>query len=275
MDVVIIMFYVILNKQEQMQPGPVGTFLGKYLKVPLIDSMRMAKKAWGFLGERMEEAEANDMASAAVSAGLDARVIQEWQIPGLPEDKNVRSAHLTDDHFCFTLGSESTIREMPWDHICLLSAVGLNEEVRTTKTVEQGPSMQKRMVNMGITMATGIPVGFLKNKKKVDKTEISTEFFLYLDVFTKMPNPQVPEGHTIGCLHIDAQGFNFSYLADRKLPNIFGNFKLLIKDISDRSTAAVKNRGLNVMLANQPMNTQGYESYRDVDKEAKWLLAIT
>ena len=75
-------------------------------------------------------------------------------------------------------------------------------------------------------------------------------------------------------LRVDALHFDYSYLKERKLYQLMGNFKLLIVDLVKAAPEAVQNLGTKVLLEGKPIQTMGYNSLADLERETRWLLTL-
>ena len=53
-----------------------------------------------------------------------------------------------------------------------------------------------------------------------------------------------------------------------------GNFKVLVSDFVQEAPQAWRNHGTRVLLENKPLQTMGYESLEDLERESRWLLTL-
>lgn len=263
-------FSVLLSRPEHLQFDKISQILSADQGVPLFDARRLAKRCWGFLGERLEEPRARLLVTRATEAGLGTLLLEENEIASPPTPQNVHAAQCSADGLRYRTGSSETEHLQPWSDLALLCAAGLTEQIVTRKTVKEGPSGKEQLARAGISMITGIPIGMGK-KREVQKVTQEQRFFLYMDLFFR------PSAETPGtALHVNGDEFNFSGLGDRKQPNVLGNFRLLLQDI-DRfaSGPTLRNRGAAGILAGQPFNTLGYDAAADFEKERRWLFTLT
>jgi hypothetical protein len=263
------LYDVILSHPDDLQLDKIAEILSKTFKVPLIDARLQARKSWGFLGERMEEGQARLLSAEAARLGLNTLRVAETSTERMPAPQNVRSARCADDGFYFNVGTDSHEKGFPWDKVRLFCAAGLREEFTVTKTVKEDPTGTQQLMGIGLTMTSGLPIGGGKGKE-MQKAVKQAEISLFADVFVGGGS----EGSALLRLHINAEGFNFGYLGNRKEPHVLGNFRLLLKDIAKGAGQALRNKGAQIILAEQPLNTQGYDSRADYEKECRWLLSL-
>jgi hypothetical protein len=261
------MHAVLLARPEQLQYDAVARFLAAYRGVPLFDARIAAKHSWGFLGEKLTEEEARRLADAASAQGLEAAVVPEAKAGPLPDPLPVHELRCSPEALAYTVGTSPEERRAPWDSVAVASAVGLREEFRSQKTVQEGPSQGQRLASLGITLATGIPIHIGGKKKEVVKNVVKADFFLYMDVFLRV-------GPAYSRLHVDAQKFRFTYLGERRQPAVLGNFRLVLEDLARYAPGARLNKGVRTSLAGQPFLAAGYDSMADYEKECRWLLAL-
>src|ERR1017187_3776655 len=99
----------------------------------------------------------------------------------------------------------------------------------------------------------------------VEKTTQTSDLLFYVDLLYKNPARR---------LRIDAQHFDYSYLKERKLYFILGNFKVLIEDLVHAAPTARRNHGTRVLLENQPIQAMGDESLDDLDRATRLLRTL-
>jgi hypothetical protein len=99
----------------------------------------------------------------------------------------------------------------------------------------------------------------------VEHTVENNELMFFLDLVFKDPALR---------LRIDAQSFDFSFLRERKVYNVLGNFKVFVADLAKAAPGAMLNRGARVLVGNKPVREMGYLELEDLDKETRWLLTL-
>ena len=260
-------FYVLLSRPDQFLPDKVTELLARAMKVPAIDARRMARRSWGFLGERMEEDAAKALVLEATRAGMDTLLLDESELALNVPVHRLSSGRCAEDGFRFTTGTDPVEKSVPWSGVRALCAAGLREEWSQTKTVKEGPTAQQKLIGLGITLATGLPVSVGKSKE-VKKVTKESEFFLYMDLFVS----GMGEGPVH--LHARAEEFNFAGLGERMRPDVMTNFKSFLQDLAARSSGAFRNKGFQTLLAGQPFSLMGYDGSDDYRKEGLWLATL-
>jgi hypothetical protein len=239
-------FAVILKRLEQREPVVIAKALAAARKTPLQDQMNAAKGAWGIVGENMSAEEAQRLVEDLSQAQLESRVVPT--LAPLPE-------------------AQPLVRWEPGitDQLALVAAAGFSVTSTTTKTVKESPGVAQKIVNMGILLTTGLPIKVGGKERTVEKTQTQSEQVFYVDLLYKAPARR---------LRIDALRFDYSFLKERKLYQVFGNFKQLIADLVQAAPGAWRNHGTRVLLEGKPIQTMGYESLADLERETRWLLTL-
>ncbi len=258
-------FSVLLAKPELPPLDKIAEILARFVQGPLFDARQKAKNAWGFLGEKLSDAEAARLAALAAEAGFETRVLPADRLAALPSPVPVHWLRATPEALFYTTGSTSDEKSYAWDRVRLLAAAGLKEQITITKTVKEGPSPQERAVKIGLSLA-GIPMGF-GGAKEVKKTVQETELFLHLDVF-------VDGDEGPARLHVNAQQFNYAVLGEARTTNTFGNFRMLLQSLDRFAGSAFRNKGARGILSGQPLSQSGYEGHVGYEKEILWLLSL-
>ena len=153
----------------------------------------------------------------------------------------------------------------PWSRVAILGVAGFTQKTVRKVKVEEGPGLGRKALNLGITLATGMPVGLGGGKKEVEKTVESSDLVFYLDLILADPPRR---------LRIDAQDFDYSCLGARKSYSALINFRQLVQDLADRAPKARRNWGAQVLLDCRPVREMGYESLEDLERECRWLATL-
>ena len=243
---------VLLGSPEDFELLEIARVLAGVLKVPLQDATTRAKRKWGILVENVDSSEAGRLAGQFQEAGLPVKVVPQDSLAILPEPQILSRT-----------GGE-TLEKIAGERISLVAAAGFKRISTTTTRVEEGPGAGVKALKLGILVTTGLPLP-LGRKRVVEKTQEQSELVFYLDVFLNNPP---------GRWRVDAQSFDYSFLKERKLYQILGNFRLLVGDIAARTPNALRNRGTRILLENKPIREMGYESLRDLEQESRWLLSL-
>lgn len=236
-------YAVLLADASGFKPGALAQALGPALKKPAQDLIVPVRKGRGLLADDLSQEEAQRVAQALAEKSVTALAVPRGLLEDLPKAEPLKTLN------------EPVAPEL------LAAAVFKRTTSRTVK-VEEGPSMGKRAVQLGITLATGLPVGLMGGgKKEVERTIESSDLAYVLDV--------VAGGRR---LRVDAEDFDFSCLGERKGYDAPGNFRRLIEVLAP--SARLVNEGARALLASRPLRELGYESAEDLDAEERWLLTL-
>lgn len=233
----------------------------------MFDTRVMARHSWGFLGSGLTESDAKIIVSLAGEMGIKTLLLEDEKVAVIPEPDLVNAVSCEKDAFYFMTGLEPGGVKIQWKDICLFSAICLNEDTMVEKTVKEGRTKTQKIMSLGITMTTGIPIKIGKDRE-VSKQVAGRELHFFADIFINNPDAAARR------LHIDAEKLDFSYLSARIMPNVMGNFNLLVRDIAGQSTSSIMNKGVRTLLAGQPFTAAGYSSRADYEKECRWLLTL-
>ena len=239
-------FAVILTRPEQREPMALARALAAIRKTPVQDQVMPAKNGWGIVAENVGAEEAQRLVESLSQAGLESKVVPS--MASLPE-------------------AQALTRWDPaiLEQLALIAAAGVTVTSTTTKTVKEGPTAAQKILSTGILLTTGLPIKIGGKERTVQKTQQLSDLAFFVDVICKDP---------LRRLRIDAQHFDYSFLKERKLYFLMGNFKLLVGDLAQAAPAAWRNHGARVLLENQPIQTMGYDSLADLERETRWLLTL-
>ena len=239
-------FAVILKRHDQRDPLAVAKALAALRKTPLQDQISAAKKGWGIIAQDIVAEEANVLVEGLAACGLESLCLPTASLIQLPPAEPAR-------RFEAALAN----------HLVLVCAAGITVTSTTTKTTQEGPSAAQKILSTGILLTTGLPIRIGGKTRAVEKTQQHSDLAFYLDLLYEQP---------LRRRRIDAQHFDYAYLKERKLYYVLGNFKQLVGDLVQSAPEAWRNHGARVLLDNKPMQTMGYESLADMERETRWLL---
>ncbi len=217
-------------------------------KTPLQDQMILAKSCWGILTDNLSRAEADVLAQALRQSGVKTVICQTSSIVRLPAAEELTS-----------------IPSFPAAKPVLVASAAITITSTTTKSVKEGPSAAQKILSTGIMLTTGLPIRIGGKERTVDKTQHQSDLMFYLDLLYKNPPRR---------LRVDAQKFDYSFLKERKLYSVLGNFKLLVGDVVKAAPEAWQNHGTRILMEGKPLQTMAYESLADLDRETRWLLTL-
>jgi hypothetical protein len=241
-------FAVLLARPEAKDPVALAKALAAARKTPLQDQMVIAKSCWGILAENVGEKEATALIQSLKQSGVESIICPTASMAALPNAELAK-----------TFESLATAKPV------LIAAAAITTTSMTTKHVKEGPSAGQKIASMGIMLATGLPIKIGGKERTVDKKETHSDLVFYLDVVYQSPARR---------LRVDALHFDYSFLKERKLYQLMGNFKLLVGNVVKTSPEAVQNHGTKVLLEGKPIQTMGYNSLSDLERETRWLLTL-
>lgn len=253
---------VLLSDPTGVETGALALFLSAEKKIPLIDAQRLARHAWGFLGQGLEESSARALVHSAEAAGIKTCAVRDDAVPLLSAPAPAHGARFDEDRVTFAVGIPSAPRSVDLSKIKLLSVACLRRDTYVTKTTTEEVSAGRRLAGLGIMLTTGIPVG-LGKRKETQKTVAETEWVLFLDVFG--------DG---GRWRVVPAGFDFFGLGSEKVSVGSENLRRLFLLFHKRAPSAMLNRGARWWLEGRPLNAAGYDEMTDVDQESRWLLTL-
>lgn len=257
-------YAALLLKPEYLQIPKMAAALARFKKIPLPDAAPMARACWGIVENGLDKEKAEELCARLAEAGLGGLAVPqnllEEDIAALPLSK---IEFLEGKLRAFLKSGEE--KWIEFNSISLLAAAIFKKTTTTLVKTSDGPTAAQQAVNMGLMLATGIPIKVGAKKKETLKAVEQSDLVYYLDLCQLEPACR---------LRIDAQHFDFSCLKERMDYNIFGNFKTLISQAAQRTPGALKNKGALVILENKPIASMGYESLKDLEKESRWLLTL-
>jgi hypothetical protein len=239
---------VVLTKRELPEPMVLAKALAAARKTPLQDQVRTAKKAWGIVAENVKEDEAKTLVERLDACGIASAAMPMPALVPLPE---VRALKQWDPSLT--------------DGAVLIAAAGMTVTSTTTQMVKEGPSTSQKILSTAIMLGTGLPIKIGGKERTVEKRQEVSDRLFYADLFYKDP---------LRRWRVDAMHFDYSFLKERKLYQVFGNFKLLVSDFAQAVPPAWRNHGASVLLEGKPIQTMGYESIADLERECRWLLTL-
>lgn len=249
---------VILSKPEGLETPDVAKALAKHRKAPLLDVLPAVRRSGGILAEGVSEEAACAEAEALTAAGIPAMALACSELAILPAPVEVPRLELGGTSLSWSGGSR------PWDKLRLIAAAGLTEtRVKTIKT-EEGPSVGEKAARIGLTLATGLPMGLGKSKE-VEKRVESSDLLFFSDLIVVEP---------LARLRIDAQRFDYSVLGGAMGLSTLENFKRVLAALRARVPGARLNRGARILLENKAVREMGYDSIDVVERETRWRVTL-
>src|SRR6185312_12866758 len=78
-------FAVLLSKPEDRDPMVLAKAMAAARQTPLQDQVIAAKNGWGFLAEKLSEAEAQSFVQTLRSSGIESRAVPTGSVAVLPK----------------------------------------------------------------------------------------------------------------------------------------------------------------------------------------------
>jgi len=241
-------FAVLLSDRNSKDPVALAKALAAARKTPLQDQMVFAKSCWGILAENLGQEEAQNLKLSLGQAGVQTIVCPNASLVLLPAAEPAK-----------------TIQPLLAAKPVLIAAAAVTVTSTTTKQVKEGPSTAQKVASAGLFLATGLPIKIGGKERTIEKTQHQSDLVFYLDVIYRNP---------LRCLRVAAEHFDYSFLKERKLYQVMGNFKLVVGDLVKGSPEAWQNHGTRVLLEGKPIQTMGYASLADLERETRWLLTL-
>jgi hypothetical protein len=221
----------------------------------------VVRRGWGIVAEPSAAEEAEALAAALCAAGLAAVAVPVSLLEEPPAALAVTKAELAGDGFDVLAGRGNVERRrLIWTHMKVLSAGAV--AATSQKTVTEGPSSSEKAIRLGATMVTGLPLMGGKSTTRQVTEERRTPFIEL--VFT---SPAVRVRVLAADFDYTALGAKMSYSAEL-------NFRALVIELAARAPAALRGKGARGILSKAPSGELAYESFEDVQREVRWLLAL-
>ncbi|MDD5628080.1 MAG: hypothetical protein PHU21_03380 [Elusimicrobia bacterium] len=255
-----IRYAVLLRKPEQLAFPALAEILARRRGCPTLDAMASARSCWGILEQDREEAAAKDLAAALTAAGLEALALPQNLLEELPAAQAAAKADL-DQRVFFSDSGEALPAAAP----VLLCAAIIKRTVTQTIKVQKDIGLAQKALQVGLIMASGLPIRTASMRKEEGKVVASTELRGLLDLVFVEPDRR---------LRVVSDDFDYSCLKDKKTFDSLSNFRLLARRLAGFWPEAGRSRGLRFILENQPQREMGYESPVDLERESRWLLTL-
>jgi hypothetical protein len=242
------LFAVLLARPSAPEMMTLAKALAAVRRTPVQDQIGTAKSAWGIIAENLPESEAQHLAQGLSAAGISAVAVEQSALVRLPEAKPLAQ-----------MDPSAAV------DLSLVSVGCFTVTKSTTTKVKEGPNAAQKVLNTAILLGTGLPIKIGGSERVIEKTKTDSDRVFYADLHY---------GTALRRLRVDAQHFNYAHLKERKLYQVFGNFKLFMSDLLAVAPKAWRNRGAGILLDGKPIQTMGYESLADLERESRWLLTL-
>jgi len=221
----------------------------------------VVRRGWGIVAEPSAAEDAEALAAALIAAGLEALAVPVSLLEEPPAALIVTKAELSGDGFDVLAGRAGVERRrLIWTHMKVLSAGAVAET--SHKTVTEGPSSSEKAVRLGATIVTGLPLMGGKSKSREVTEERRTAF---IDLLFASPAVRV---------RVLAAEFDYTALGAKMSYSTELNFRALVAELAARAPAALRGKGARGVLSKAPSGELAYDSFEDVQREERWLLAL-
>lgn len=224
------------------------------------------RKGWGFLEREATEVDAQRIVeaigdSAGGVVGIDNAALRS---PG--SLLMTTGIEFSPNGFTLRLQSpKDPTRFLEWADVEAVTAGQFSEEIIKQASGGDEKKMGAMLLGAGVFLATGIPPGLLggggKKKKKEAKPEKSTRTITFGRIVTTTGEQFV----------FRPEHFDFSGLAEKKQLNTGANFRVLLAELANLTSAKV-NLGARLLLDNRSLTFANYSGPHDFETELLWLL---
>ncbi|MCM2304001.1 MAG: hypothetical protein NDJ72_04820 [Elusimicrobia bacterium] len=253
---------VLLRAPARFDAKAVAAVLAGRGSLPAETLLPVVRRSWGIVAEPSPAGEAEALASALASAGLPAVAVPVSLLEDPPPALVVTKAELSGDGFDILAGrGNAEHSRLVWTHLKVLSSGVVRES--GLKTVAEAPSLAEKSMRLGATLATGLPLMGAKGKTRQVVEERRTPF---IDLVFASPARRV---------RLLAAEFDYAALGPRMSYSAELNFRALAAELASRAPAALRSRGARALLAKAPSGELDYESFDDVQREERWLSALS
>jgi len=225
------------------------------------DAGRIARHAWGFIGENLSEAGADELLGRCSLYGVKSVKIAAADLSALKPPLHIKKAVFAGGVLSYTDGNASAGTAEKDDILVIAAAPVKDETTRVIKNIE-GPSGQERAIRFGIMAVTGLPIGLGKTKE-VKKEVKTSDLSFYMDIILKTDR-----------LRLSSNDFDFSCLREKKTYSSQTNFRLMCAELAAFAPRALKNAGLSAILESRPLALLPYDTMADFEKEILRLSAL-
>jgi len=258
-----IIFSVLAADERPPDLAALSKFIAEARSVNREDAGRLARHAWGFLGEGLSEADADGLLAKCAAAGIKAVKTPSSRLTALKPPLRVKKAVFEAGVFNYTDAAALTLSCRDAE-ILVLAAAPFKEETTKTVTTTEGPSGQERAIRFGIMAVTGLPIGMGKSKEVKNEVR-SSELSFCLDLILRTEGTR---------LRVSSNDFDFSGLKEKKTYSSQTNFRVLCAELAAFAPGALKNAGLWAMREGKPLGTLPYDSAADFEKELRRLAVL-
>lgn len=252
---------VLLRAPARFDARLVAAVLAGHSALPAESLVPLVRRSWGIVSEPSPAEQAETLAAELTAAGLSAVAVPVSLLEDLPPAIAATKADLSGDGFDLVAGrGGAEPARLVWTHLKVLSAGAVSET--GLKTVTEGPTLAEKSVRLGATLMTGLPLLGGRPKTRRVSEERRTPF---IELVFAAPARRV---------RIYAAEFDYTALGAKMSYSAELNFRALVCELAARAPGALRGKGARAILAKAPSGELSYESFADVEREARWLQAL-
>jgi hypothetical protein len=253
---------VLLRTPARFDPRAVAAALAARSALPAESWLPAVRRSWGIVAEPSPAEDAEALAAEMTAAGHPAVAVPVSLLEEPPPPVVVTKAELSGDGFDILSGQGNAEQSrLVWTHLKVLSAGAVGES--GLKTVTEGPSLAEKSVRLGATLATGLPLmgGKEKTHQVAEKRRVP-----FIEMLFASPARRV---------RILAAEFDYAALGSKMSYSAELNFRALAAELAARAPGALRGKGARAILAKAPSGELDYDSFEDVQREERWLSALS
>ncbi len=255
--------YCVLLKDWKAEPKPVdlAQAVASVRKAPVQDFLARARRAHGVVDTDLPQDQAVALVGALGAKGLPAVSLPGALLEEAPAPRPCPA--LTLGAAGLTLPADGAA-PLAWERLALVAAAAVKDRQRKVVKTQEGPDLKEQAVRIGLSLATGIPLGF-GGRKEVEKVVETSELLYYVDLVFDEPRLR---------LRVEAQDFDFSCLGARMGPAAAPNFRRLLEELVQRAPKALQGAATRALLASRPLAPLAFDDLSDLDRECRWLCTL-
>jgi hypothetical protein len=115
-------FAVVQAKFEPIEPAALEDALMTGGKIPKADASRAARRARGFLAQRLTRPQADEIAQRLIARGYSVRVLAMNDLADAGKPVSVAWLRMTPESLGVPIGGQETIHDIPWSGVFVVNA---------------------------------------------------------------------------------------------------------------------------------------------------------
>jgi len=235
-------YAVLQEAYEKLDPDILGPILADVLGMVRYDAMRMAREGRGILVEYLNESFAQELQTALRKQDIQTRIVPQKSVIQMGRPMSVRDIQLTTESLEILEGYTGRPTSFCWNQVCVLSA-GVIVEVQQKKVTKK-KKIRRRRSGMGgiagfavggvIGMAIGNALDRAARGGEISERKKQMLMNQIADLFIQVDTAEFRH------FRLKARDLYYSkILGDHAVRDIFANFRLVLKGLSQHATKAV------------------------------------